>query len=166
VPAISSGGPTTIGTPLSAPTPVASPETLILNADPAGTFLGCISSTGLDGNSVFDGPSAYNSSFTQTTCRQFCDSQPGAPYQFYALEQGNLCHCSSAIVSTNVITDPNGCTIAAAGDPTRRQNGGGRNRSVVFSNDFYTDPDVRPYFCIICSKLALHKFVTRKVGIG
>jgi hypothetical protein len=144
---------------------VADPGLLIGTGDPQGQFLGCLASTGLNGASIFTGPSIYSTAITQATCNTFCNTQPGGPYRFYAIEQGNLCHCSQTIDTANVVTDPTGCDMAAQGDPTQRQNGGGRNRLAAFQNLAFP-ASVRPYFTIICSKLALHKIVTFKVGIG
>jgi hypothetical protein len=163
---LASGQATTQGTPLPAVTPVADPSLLVGTADPAARFLGCLASTGLNGAPVFNGPSIYDPTLTQTTCNTFCNTQPGGPYRFYALEQGNLCHCSQTIDTTNVITDQTGCNMAAAGDPTQRQNGGGRGRLATFQNLGFPNT-VRPHLTIVCSKLALHKcFYFAKVGIG
>lgn len=163
-PIFGSGIPTPIGSPLPAGTPATNPQNLVADDDPDGTLLGCVSTTGKDGQSLFKGPSAYNSTFTQITCRRFCIDAVGGPYRIYALEQGNLCRCSADIDSNNVVTDPNGCDVPSAGNP--REVGGGRGRAIVFTNDDFAPPDVRPISLIICSKLALHIFFIIKVGIG
>jgi hypothetical protein len=162
------GAPTTQGIPLPAGTAVADPSQLIVTADPAGRFLGCLANIGLNGLPIFNGPSIYSTAITQATCNAFCNAQPGAPFRFYAIEQGNLCHCSQTIDTANVISDPTGCDIAAQGDPLQTQNGGGRNRAATFQNLLFPPDSVRPYFLtIMCSKLALHKtFLRFKVGIG
>ncbi|KAH3955179.1 hypothetical protein HBH53_010710 [Parastagonospora nodorum] len=163
-PIFGSGIPTPIGSPLPAGTPATNPQTLISDNDPEGTLLGCVSTTGKDGQSLFKGPSAYNSTFTQITCRRFCIDAIGGPYRIYALEQGNLCRCSAEIDSNNVVTDPYGCNVPSAGNPN--EVGGGRGRAIVFTNDDFAPPDVRPISLIMCSKLALHNFVIIKVGTG
>jgi len=163
-PIFGSGIPSPVGTALPAGTPATDPQNLIADNDPNGTLLGCVSTTGKDGQSLFKGPSAYNSTLTQITCRRFCIDAVGGPYRIYALEQGNLCRCSADIDSTNVVTDPNGCDVPSSGNP--REVGGGRGRAIVFTNDDFAPPDVRPISLIICSKLALHNFVIFKVGIG
>jgi hypothetical protein len=156
---------TTIGSALPAVTPVADPSLLTGTGDPNGQFLGCLVATGLNGLPILNGPSEYSSSLTQVTCHAFCDVQPGAPFRFFAIEQGNLCHCGQALDTSNVLTDPTGCNMAAAGDPTQTQNGGGRRRLAVFQN-LSPEPSVRPFSTIICSKRALHKICFFKVGIG
>ncbi|KAH7380572.1 hypothetical protein DE146DRAFT_637562 [Phaeosphaeria sp. MPI-PUGE-AT-0046c] len=115
---------------LPAGTPVADPGSLNYHADPNSQYLGCLSPIGLNGQPLFDGPSTYNASITQVTCGQFCRSQSGGPYEFYAIEQGNLCHCSKTLVASNAVIDNSGCNMGAQGDPT--QAGGGRNRGAVF----------------------------------
>jgi hypothetical protein len=160
--------PVTQGVPLPAGTPVADPSKLIVTGDPAGRFLGCLASTGLNGLPIFNGPAVYSIAVTQATCNAFCNVQPGGPFRFYAIEQGNLCHCTQTIDTANVISDPTGCNVAAEGDPLQTQNGGGTNRGATFQNLVFPPDSVRPYFfTIICSKLALHKtFLRFKVGIG
>jgi hypothetical protein len=128
-------GPVTIGVPLPPNMVLDDPTQINFTPDPTDKFLGCISSTGLNGQPIFDGPSAYNVTFTVSRCREFCGAQPGAPYKYYALTQGNLCHCSSTIDQTNVKTEPNGCTIPAQGDPTQTEAGGGPDgTSVIYEN--------------------------------
>jgi hypothetical protein len=157
-------GPVTIGVPLPPNMSLDDPTQINFTPDPTDKFLGCISSTGLNGQPIFDGPSAYNTTFTASRCREFCDAQPGAPYKYYALTQGNLCHCSSAINQTNVKTEPNGCTIPAQGDPTQTEAGGGPDgTSVIYentdagnepSNEAIDDPlqQVRPRFSLSCAQ--------------
>lgn len=169
VPSISStpaSGPTTAGTPLPEETPVSDFTRLNFDNDTLSQFLGCVSSTGLNGEPLFDGPYAFDASFTQVTCREFCDSQPGGPYLFHGLEQGNLCHCSRDLVATNALLDNGACNMPASGDPTKTEAGGGRSRSIIFRN---LEPEgleeVRRFYVLVCSKLALHKIIA-KVGIG
>ncbi|KAF1914828.1 hypothetical protein BDU57DRAFT_596697 [Ampelomyces quisqualis] len=133
-PAINPSGPSTVGVPLPPVPSVSNPATLVYNNDPLGQFLGCVSSTGLNGQPLFDGPSIFNPSLTQITCRLFCKTQPGAPYLFYAIEQGNLCHCSKTLVSSNVVVNNGACNIPVSGDPTKTEAGGGQSNSVVFRN--------------------------------
>jgi hypothetical protein len=160
---VSSRAPTTIGTPLPAQTPVSNALALNFNADPLGQYIGCISPTGLNGMPMFDGPSSFSVSFTQRTCRLFCEAQPAGPYIFYALEQGNLCHCSRTLVTVNLVLDLGGCNMAAQGDPTRTQAGGGFGRAIVY-RDLSSIP-VRPIFTIVCLSLAPHKFVRFKLSM-
>jgi hypothetical protein len=54
------------------------------------------------------------------------------------------------------------CDRAAAGNDTEA--GGGLNLLTTDLNPLYRP--VRPNFITVCSKLALHKFITLKVGIG
>jgi hypothetical protein len=125
---------TTIGSALPAVTPVANPSLPTETGDPNGQLLGCLAVTGLNGLPILNGPSEYSSSLTQATCHALCDLQPGAPLCFFAIEQGKLCHCGQIIDTSNVLADPTGCNMAAAGDPTQTQNGGGRRRLAIFQN--------------------------------
>jgi hypothetical protein len=162
--------PTTQGIPLPAVTVVADPSKLIGTADPAGRFLGCLASTGLNGLPIFNGPALFSTAITQASCNIFCNAQPGGPFRFYAIEQGNLCHCGQSIDTANVISDTTGCNMAAQGDPLQIQNGGGRGRLATFQNLVFPADPVCPRFLItiMCSKLALHKTFSfhAKVGIG
>jgi hypothetical protein len=166
----SSGLPTnafsTVGVALPAVTPVGNPALLTVNSDPASRFVGCLAFIGLNGLPILNGPAMYSPTITQASCNAFCNTQPGAPYRFYALEQGNLCHCAQSIDTANVLTDATGCNMAAEGDPTQLQNGGGRGRLATFQNTLFPGSSVRPFSTILCSKLALHKIVLYKVGIG
>ena len=83
----------------------------------------------------------------------------------YALEQGNICHCSHYLPSSGIVVDQAGCNMPAEGDPTGKQAGGGRNRASVFQVTDFPDEEVRQLSRFMCSILALHKISGRYVAL-
>lgn len=135
------------------PVPVNGP--LDTDFSPNG-YIGCLPTINLNGEAQLQGPNGTDVALTQQTCLAFCDTQVGAPFKFFGLENGNICRCSNSYdTTTPALNELLSCQVAAGGNGT--QAAGGDATLSLWLNAGYPGDIVSLLSVSLCSKTVLCK---------